>query len=458
MSGTILCLLAFVSCFASGLKNWRASLSVLLIWGYFFGILKAHFVQSWGHFIFDAATVGFYTGILSRDRRIFGHPGNRKNLGWFFALFLWPVFMALIPIQHYLVQIVGLRGNIFWLPMLLVGGILDAPAKRILVLTFSVLNIIALCFAVAEYIVGVDYFVPENEVTQIVFNSNDIAGKHLRIPSIFANAHSYANAMSATIPWLLGAILDFNLKGLAKITANGLILAGLISALLGVFIAGPRSPIILVGFTGLIFILIGRINLGFVFVVLLSGLVVGFFVEQNERLQRFTELGDIEKIQERVSTSLNLGFVEILLDYPMGNGMGAGGTSLPFFIQQYLSQAVTMENEYSRVLLEQGLPGLIIFGIFIGWLLVTRPDLSIGERNTKYLVWSYFIASFSTAWIGIGLMTTVPTTAILFLGIGYYCANNYRWFPGNGLQFAPGSERNKPAGFVPAYQRGLVRV
>lgn len=455
MSGLLLCFLAFVSCVLLGFANWRFSLVCMMGWGYFFGILKAHYVASWGHFIFDSATIGFYASFLvhwpsSRERAKW-----EKIVPWTTALLAWPVFMTLIPLQHYLVQIVGLRGNIFWIPMLLVGCMLDTSGRSLLSYTLAVLNLVAFLFAVAEYFLGVEVFVPENDVTKIVYMSNDIAGGQLRIPSIFANAHSYAGGMVASMPWILGEIFRRQKITGGKLAGSLILFSGLIVALLGVFMAGPRQPVVVLGLTILLVVITGRVNLYLVFAVIMVGAVAGFIVAQDERFQRFTELQDIDKVTERVAGSVNLTTLEVILDYPLGNGMGSGGTSLPFFVQQYLTQAVIMENEYARVILEQGLPGFFIFAGFAVWVATRRINRADPDYSCKALLWAYVVTLFVTAPIGIGLMSMVPVTAMLFLGAGYLVAPSLGQTASQSIDRGASNFRAKG---LPAYQRGLARI
>ncbi len=458
MSGTLLCILAFLSCLSFSGANWRYGLCALMAWGYFFGILKAHYVASWGHFIFDAATVGFYAGILFNWPRLEERQKWQKLKPWVIGMVAWPLFMALLPLQHYLVQLVGLRGNMFWIPMLLVGCMLDAPGRSLLAYTLAILNMVAFGFAAAEYTLGVEVFVPDNEVTQIVMNSNDIAGGNKRIPSTFTNAHSYAGTMMGTIPWILGELLNKQKIGLGRAAGTLILVSGLLATLLGIFIAGPRSPVAVLGLLIFLTVFSGKVNLGFVALTVLVGTIVAYFVSQDERMQRFTELQDIDMVTTRLSSSMNMGFFEVLLDYPMGNGMGAGGTSLPYFIEQLLTTKVMMENEYARILLEQGLPGLLFFLAFIAWF-VTRPiHKDDPARMGKTLLWFITAITFSTAFIGIGMMSSIPGTAMLLLGLGYCVtptlAAKGRWRGDHASRQAMFATRSA----TPAYQRGLART
>lgn len=456
MSGTLLCVIAFFSCLLSAVWNWRHGLCVMIAWGYFFGILKAHYVGSWGHFIFDAATVGFYFGIILNPPAKYLQACWREVAPWAIVLSAWPIFMTIVPIQHYLVQIVGLRANIFWVPMLLIGAMLDRAASKNLSLTFGVLNIVSFGFALAEYNYGVGMFVPENEVTKIVFHSNDIAGGYTRIPSIFTNAHTYAGTMVATIPWLILGFLDRENKNLTNWYKKAILVSGLTLGILGIFVAGPRSPIVILSLTIGFVIFSGRINFGLLFVLICIGTVVMYFVSQNERMQRFAELQDLEMVSDRLSVSLNSSFIDVIFNYPMGVGMGAGGTSLPFFAESLVTGSVYIENEYARILLEQGLPGLLIFLAFVSWFLTKQISKNDEFLLAKNLIWFYTAIMFATSWIGIGMMSSVPATAMFFLGIGF-CLNPAKregvWFRlsnNNKIHF------DRPS-FIPAYQRGLGR-
>jgi O-antigen ligase len=136
--------------------------------------------------------------------------------------------------------------------------------------------------------------------------------------------------------------------------------------------------------------------------------------------------------------------------------MGAGGTSIPYFLQTYLTHSVGLENEYSRILLEQGLIGLGIWIAFIIWLVSRKIDKEDLAFATKKLCWIYAVVVLLTAWIGIGMMTTVPCTVLLMLAIGVSVTPSL----GNlGRQSFPGTAEPlvRPV-YLPAYQRGIARA
>src|SRR5262249_61572070 len=140
---------------------------------------------------------------------------------------------------------------------------------------------------------------------------------------------------------------------------------------------------------------------------------------KDVRLQRFTTL-DSSVVMTRVGWSVNSSFLDALMNYPMGNGLGGGGTSIPYFLQERLHNPVLIENEYGRILLEQGVLGLIIWVAFIVWLLVAAwPGRVRKQYLGRLLLWCAVAFSFIGAPLGTGLLTAIPMTSILMLACGW---------------------------------------
>jgi O-antigen ligase len=116
-----------------------------------------------------------------------------------------------------------------------------------------------------------------------------------------------------------------------------------------------------------------------------------------------------------------------------------------------------LENEFARILLEQGLPGLMIWICFIFWAFRVRIEKNDDFQLTKTLLWFRVATIWATAWIGIGMMTTIPGTAITFLAMGFIITpplakKEESYF---NLNFWP---RKNSSPSLPAYQRGLARA
>jgi hypothetical protein len=118
---------------------------------------------------------------------------------------------------------------------------------------------------------------------------------------------------------------------------------------------------------------------------------------------------------------MNRGFFEILLEYPMGNGMGGGGTSIPYFLHGQVRNPIGLENEYARILCEQGIIGLLLWICFVGWFIFRAPVAFAKGRwvNGRRGAWCYAAISMLTALSGIGLLTAIPQSALMLLGVGW---------------------------------------
>jgi len=55
--------------------------------------------------------------ILVKLPRSAKNPATKAFANWMFVLIGWSLIMTLVPIQHYLIQLVGLRGNGYLLPL-----------------------------------------------------------------------------------------------------------------------------------------------------------------------------------------------------------------------------------------------------------------------------------------------------------------------------------------------------
>jgi len=410
-----LCVIAFVITFVASLRSVVAGLVCAMAVGYGYGITRANVLESASHFVFDAAVLGLYLGWIGSG--VSNRHGRTVKL-WMILLIGWPVLVSLVPIQHPLIQAVGLRGNVFFVPFLLLGASLDEQQVDRLATWLAVLNLGALVFAAAEYFKGVEPFYPLSPVTEIIYRSKDVSGftAH-RIPACFANSASYGGVMAATIPWLVGAWIQPE-QGIGK---RWLLAAGIAAAIVGVFLSAFRSVAILL-FVLMLVVTFSRqmrasLWLGWAAMLV----IIGFVVSNENRLQRFTTLSDPDLVIGRVANSTNAGsWLELARDYPMGNGMGGGGTSIPYFLQDLVRNPIGMENEYSRIMLEQGIPGMLIWVTFIIWAL-TR---SLGNSDSPWylgrrLLWYSAAFSCGSALIGTGMLTAIPGTALFLLGLGW---------------------------------------
>jgi hypothetical protein len=420
----IVCVIFFAVCFLAGRRSvWFGVISTLTV-GYFYGIMRANLETPFAHFIFDFGAFGFYLAIITRRDTPIQRFKMRRVMPWVLALAGWPLLIMLMPLQPPLIQLVGLRGQIFFVPFILVGAMLDGSEMRKIAIGIAVLSLVELLFALAEIEFGLIRFYPMNAVDQIIYNSMDVAvgaTTVFRIPGTFVQAASYGGVMAITLPLLLGAMVQERRGGWWRwfmLSAAG------VSAL-GVFLSASRSHATLLFVLGIAATFSGRVKNfpWFGWVALLA--VVGTLVAVSPRMQRFVTLENTTYVKNRVSGSMNSNFFTLALEYPLGNGLGGGGTSVPYFLLPELRNPVAIENEYGRIMLEEGLPGLALWLAFIFWVL-TRP---LPQATDPWYLgkWLARVAlgfSFMTAPTGMGLLTSIPFTAIILLFAGWIAMPN----------------------------------
>jgi hypothetical protein len=417
--GAVLCLVAFLASFLLGRRSVVAGVGAVLTTGYLYGILRANFLDTFAHFHFDCAVLGLYAAQFASWSHRPGTPAERALRSWTGWLIAWVGVMFLLPMQPMLIQLVGLRGNAFMLPFLLIGGRLKEPGLSRLCLWVAGLNLVALFFATAEYFLGVPAFYPENEVTDLIYKSKDIAGATAyRIPACFPHAHGFAGTMVITVPWLMGAWMQPRQAPWRRL----LLLAGMAAAFVGTFMAAARVFLVLLFVLLVIITLSGQLRLGYliVWVMMIAG--VGYLVSGEERMQRFLTLQKTDEVMTRIEGSINVTFWELMTLYPMGNGLGGGGTSVPFFLRHLIKDPVLIENEYGRIMLEQGLAGLFLWLAFLVWAFSRpTPRKSDPWRLGWRLLWYTCLGNFALSLLGTGLMVSIPLTTLLFLGVGFLC-------------------------------------
>ena len=310
----------------------------------------------------------------------------------------------------------------FLLPFLLFGARMNDERLYRLALYCAVLNLAAFGLAAVEFQVGIEAFFPKSVVTDIMFRSNDVAldvhtgrGAY-RIPSSFTSAHAYGGTMVATLPFLVGGWM----RAGGRARHRPVLAAAILATSLGVFLSAARSHTAILVMLALVVAASGRVRhlarAGWV--MLLAA--VAYLVSTDVRLQRVTTLFDRDFLAERVGGSANALFFDYAVQYPLGNGLGGGGTSMPYFLQSRVQNSVLMENEYARIMLEQGVPGLLLWIAFVVWVLTRRPRLdgtgwAIGRRMAWYVVASSFLMGV----IGTGMLTSIPQTCLLLLSAGW---------------------------------------
>lgn len=415
--GIVLSCIALIATYMVSRRSLVRGIICVLGAGYVFGIVRANLPQLGSYFIFDGAVVGLYAAQMKQITGPFHALDGQRLKHWFLLLTLWPLLLFFIPQQDLVVQLVGLRGNIFLLPFILIGARLNKEQIYQLGLAMAGLNLSAFAMGVLEYIFGIQRFFPHNAITDIIYRSNDVGSMDaFRIPSLFSNAHTFAAMMVISLPWIVGAWVQRHRKSWHK----NLFLVGLLAAMLGVFMSAVRTHFVVLLVLITVFTFSSRLRpvyrVGWIMVLLL----VGYVVSTNDRMQRFTTLDNANVITSRIGWSVNSTLLEAVTHFPFGVGLGGGGTSIPYFLQDRVNMPIAVESELGRIQLETGMIGTVAWIGFVLWIF-TRPK---AHRRDPWLLglrlaWFACATFVAMGLIGIGLLTTIPCTAVFLMLLGW---------------------------------------
>jgi hypothetical protein len=349
--------------------------------------------------------------------------------------------LTLMPINSFLIQLVAFRAAVWFLPIMLIATRLTAADLTIVARGLSVLNLTALAAGVYVYFAGVEALYPENAVTQIIYMSRDVAGAEFhRVPSTFLNAHAYGGTMLFSLPFILDRAFGRRVQPMDRMLA----VAGLLAAVAGILLCAARQPLAIFALAAVLAWVVSRFSLVFGLVavgIVVTGVALAL---TSERLQRAATLEDTEFVTERLQNSANETFLELLRDYPGGAGMGSAfGTSIPFFLADQAPTPIGLENEYSRILVDQGWVGLLAWLAFLVWLLRRPPNprLAIPWQLGAVIMYSLVLTNWATAFLGAGMLAAVPAASLLLTQMGVVSAVRDRGTVPGALPPRPGKPR-----------------
>jgi hypothetical protein len=273
--------------------------------------------------------------------------------------------------------------------------------------------VVATGFAMAELAFGVENFFPLNAATATLYQTFAVAGQTLRLPACFASSHLYGGTLVGLIPFLWGRLEGRSRQ--RKVTF--LYLACAASA---AFLCSSRIPVLLLVVLVLTVVTLGWrspiLTISAVAAVVAIWVVVG----AEERFRRFETLGSEDVVTERIHWSVNNGLLDIIVDAPLGHGLASAvGTSIPYFLSEDALPQEGLESEVSRLALELGVIGLVVWVLFgvrslVGGFLAARRS----RRLSDALMFVSLAVTAATALIGVGVMSAIPATLLIFLQIG----------------------------------------
>jgi hypothetical protein len=283
----------------------------------------------------------------------------------------------------------------------------------------GILNLVALAGGFYVYQYGVEALYPLNAVTQIIYLSKDVAGyEYYRVPSTFLSAAAYGGTMLYTLPYLIGQLFGSRVNPADRVLSA----AGVVAAGAGILLCAARMPVVMFAAASLVALICSRLNAKvalFAVGLAATGLLIA---QTDERLQRAATLEDTEMVSDRIRSSANESFIDLLVSYPLGAGMGSSaGTSVPYFLADRAPKQIGLENEFSRILIDQGWFGLACWLVFLFWLFRSPPDTRLAGSRWGLgvmLMYSLCMPTWATGFIGSGNLSAVPQSVLLLTQMG----------------------------------------
>src|SRR5262249_39052139 len=100
---------------------------------------------------------------------------------------------------------------------------------------------------------------------------------------------------------------------------------------------------------------------------------------------------------------------------------------IPYFLEDIARPQYGMENEYARLCLEEGIPGVLLWMAFVLWALVLDPRHCTRFGGTMEAgAWAVCVLAWVQASIGTGLLASVPGTMLLLIYMGVLGAERSR--------------------------------
>ena len=114
---------SFVVCFQAANRSLKLGLCAVLTVGYVYGITRANLPDTWTYVMFDVGVIGLYAAQLTKPSSREEQARTHDLRFWVIALMAWPTLLfVLFPSNNPMVELVGLRANMFLLPFLLFGA------------------------------------------------------------------------------------------------------------------------------------------------------------------------------------------------------------------------------------------------------------------------------------------------------------------------------------------------
>jgi hypothetical protein len=434
------------------LNDWRSGVLIFLVWLLFEDLARKYLGNSLivffaKDFLVAVAYLSFYFAKRRGEVETF-KPPFLVPLGLFFALSFVEVFNPFSPNIMY--GLLGLKLYFYYAPLMFLGyAMLQRPADLDRLLKVSlIVGIVISGLGIAQSVLGVGFLSPEDTDAELYGLSHLVRYSPITHQEVFAPSSVFVSAGRFSFYLILLWILAMGAQGyflLARKTYSMYSFLGIGVITVAVMVTGTRTPFVFV--IGSVFVmtaaflwgapwrwgqghrLVKALRRGF----LIGGLGLILMVEIFPTViggnwSFFTETlafsGQGSELTART------------WDYPMRNltgaieegalltGHGIGMSSLGMqYVSRFLDEpppAYGVESGYGAVIVEMGIPGLLLWFLWVGVLLWQGWKVVRNLRETVY-----FPLAFAIWWYAV-----VSLVLLMYFGMQFYqnfVNNAYLW-------------------------------
>lgn len=227
-------------------------------------------------------------------------------------------------------------------------------------------------FGMAQYIVGPTLLYAlygpkiERAIVLAAVGDQSLYESFLRVIGTFASTGQYGNFLA------LNGILGFALLFSKPLHREKMIyMACLGLNFMALLASGTRSSLVFLVLSLGLFFFLNRSARQSIFMICITGLLMaGAFRFMGGRVvERFGSLAEVDMVKERTAGSTLQMFGEYLEKFPMGKGLGAASTAAVHLGKKEASTYQFIENYVTKLQIETGLIGVILYFLFVLLLL-----------------------------------------------------------------------------------------
>lgn len=411
---------------------WRLSFPIFFLFATFDGFISNLFFPAKLPLLYKdifLVVIYFFFFVTERTGELVSQlKGQIGNTAWFCAIafMLIGLFQIFNPASSsILVGILGFKVMFFYWPIaLLAFTYIHKPDDvRKFLMMIVIFSIPINCFGLYQFFQGprfmVQTFGPGFAQATVIAAIEAGTGDFVRIIGTFASSGQFSSFLVTNSAFCLGLMLTSpSLQG--RVFFSGCQVLNFLTLLA----TGSRGWLLILILDFLIFVVISRRSrpkMMAVFFVSFS-LYFGFSFLGAGVIGRYRSLQRIEMVRHRTLETTQAMFLEILGDAPLGKGLGAGSTATRHLAGvDPLAKRYLVENYLSKLQMETGIAGVLLFYIFsillllrIGrWLTFFRArNFEIAESLTAYAIVHFSLVSL------FNLLDSPPTPIFLWATIG----------------------------------------